>query len=257
MARKLYYKVVDDGTNKITNEQWDTVLRLQHWYNSEFIWTAGRLGFRMYAVFPNVEYSLEKPDKLEIRIKKRKRELQQGGLTENESIQQLESEGLIIVQKGGYFDHCIASGFTRVAANEFNAYLVCEFLLKVSILASDATISVYDEGEFIKPKHIKLEQGNVILSSKDEATKKIYQEMVNNRHVFSVVDPAKYDHNPQFTNMVRDFIKMKLDERLTILKDWNWLGFENNFDLNGDDVQGYDLNQKVKKFIIETLTPKN
>lgn len=257
MARKLYYKVVNDGNNKITDQQWDSIQRLQHWYNSEFIWTAGRLGFRMYAVFPNTEFTLEKTSDTELRIKNRKQELQKGGLTENETIQQLESEGLIIVQKGGYFDNCIASGFTRVAANEFNAFLVCEFLLKSSILAPEATISVYDEGEFIKPKKISFHQRSVIISSLDESKQKVYQEMINNRHVFAIVDPAKYDHHPRFTNMVLDFIDLKLDERLSILKDWNWLGFENNFDLNGDDVQGFDLNKKVKIFTIETPNPQN
>lgn len=248
MARKLYYKVVDDGKNKITDQQWDAILRLQHWYNSEFIWTAGRLGFRMYAVFPSVEFNLDKSSDIELRIKNRKKELRKGGLTENETIQKLEIEGLIIVQKGGYFDDCIASGFTRVAANEFNAYLVCEFLLKTSILAPEAAISVYDEGEFIKPKQIIFHQGGIIISYINEPRQKIYQEMINNRHVFAIVDPAKYDHHPKFTNIVQDFIDLKLDERLSILKDWNWLGLGNNFDLNGDDVQGFDLNKKVIQF---------
>lgn len=257
MARKLYYKVVDDNKNKITDQQWDSILRLQHWYNSEFIWTAGRLGFRMYAVFPNTGFTLEKTSDIELRIKNRKQELQKGGLTENETIQQLESEGLIIVQKGGYFDNCIASGFTRVAANEFNAYLVCEFLLKASILAPEAAISVYDEGEFVKPKQISFNQGSVIISSMNESKQKVFQEMINNRHVFAIVDPAKYDHHPRFSNIISDFNELKLDEKMSILKDWNWLGFENNFDLNGDDVQGFDLNKKVLKFKNDTTEMKS
>jgi len=29
-----------------------------------------------------------------------------------------------------------------------------------------------------------------------------------------------------------------------------WLGFENNYDINGDDIQGFDLNKKVARFEI-------
>ncbi|MDI6766685.1 MAG: hypothetical protein QME52_07685 [Bacteroidota bacterium] len=257
MARKLYYKIIEDGINRITNTEWETILRLQHWYNSEFIWTAGKLGFRMYAVFPKVEYNSGIVDDLELRIWQRKKELRDGGLSENETIQQLETEGLIFVQKGGYFDNCIGSGFTRVAANEFNAFLVCEFLLKASILAPDAVIFVYDEGEFIKTKQVRFHQGNVIIQSVDESKQKLVQEMINNRHVFAIVDPAKYDHHPRFSNIVSDFNELNLDERMSILKDWNWLGFENNFDLYGDDVQGVDLNKKVLKFKIDTSEMKS
>ncbi|MBI4810417.1 MAG: hypothetical protein HY800_03040 [Ignavibacteriales bacterium] len=210
MARKLYYKILDDNYNRITDKQWDDILRLQHWYNSEFIWTAGKLGFRMYAVFPNTNFALDDVSDIEHVIRNRKKELQKSGLNENETIQQLKSEGLIIAQKGGYCDNCIA----------------------------------------IKPKQIRIHQGNVIIPIVDEMKQKVTLEMINNRHVFAIVDPAKYDHHPRFSNIVSDFNEMKLDERQSILKDWNWLGYENNYDQHGDDIKGCDLNKKVVKFEI-------
>jgi len=251
MARKIYYKIIDDGNNRITDIQWDTIRRLQHWYNSEFMWTAGRLGFKMYAVFPNPNRQSEGGNELQQKIKQRRMELENLGFSENSAIQQLETDGLIITQKGGYFDKCIASGFTRVAANEFNGYLVCEFLLKSSVIAPDAVVTAYDEGEFIKSKEVKFYRGGIILKLNDPLKETYFKSMIANRHVFAVVDPAKYDRFPRFRTTIVDFNDLSFDDRLSILKDWNWLGFENNFDLNGDDIQGFDLNKKVSAFGIE------
>ncbi len=252
MARKLYYKVVDDGENKISNAEWDGILRLQHWYNSEFVWTAGRLAFKMYAVFPNIQPDAEDSDERWQKIVQRRLELESEGLSENETIQRLEAEGLVIAQRGGYFDRCIASGFTRVAGNEFNAYLVSEFLLKASLIAPHAAISAYDEGAFIKPKNVIFRAGTVSLQLRDPSRRAFYEGMVRNRHVFAVVDAAKYDHFPRFQTTIVDFNALSIDEKLSILKDWNWLGFENNFDINGDDIQGFDLNKKVVRFELQS-----
>ncbi|MBI1807277.1 MAG: hypothetical protein HYR76_09540 [Ignavibacteria bacterium] len=251
MARKLYYKIIDDGINKIRDAEWEEILRLQHWYNSEFIWTAGRLAFKMFAVFPNIGQHSNDADAIRQRIIQRRIELEQQGLSDNETINRLESEGLIIAQKGGYFDQCLASGFTRVAGNEFNAYLVCDFLLKASLIAKEARIVIYDEGEFIKPKSIKVHRGGIKLSLRDETKTARFTNMILHRRIFSVVDATKYDQFPRFQTTIMDFNEMTFDERLSILKDWNWLGFENNFDINGDDIQGFDLNKKVTRFELE------
>ncbi len=245
MARKIYYKIIDDGRNIIREEEWEQIIRLQHWYNSEFNWTAGHLGFKTYAVFPNPEAEEGNRNALLVRIMVRRQELMREGMSENRVIEQLQSEGLVVAQKGGYFDKCLASGFTRVAANEFNAYLVCEFLLKVSTIARDAAVSAYDEGEFIKSGRVIFFNGGVKIPAKDSPKAAYLRSLVDHRHVFAVVDPAKYDHFPGYQSMVSGFNDKPIEEKLSILKDWNWLGFENNFDRDGDDVQGYDLNRKV------------
>ena len=250
MARKLYYKILDNGSNTIGDNEWEEVLRIQHWYNSEFIWTAGRLTFKMFAVFQN-------PDALDIdeeslwrRISGRRAQLTREGLRENEIIRTLESEGLIITKKGGYTDNCIASGFTRVATNEWNAYLVCEFLLKASAVLSKSSITVTDEGAFIKPGGIEIVNGQVhvpIIGGKDKTR---IEAMVDNKRVFSIVDPAKYDRLPAFKTSVPEFNQLERDEQRSLVRDWNWLGFDENYDRNGDDIQGVDLNKKVAKFLV-------
>lgn len=253
MARKLYYKIVDDGRNSITDQEWDEILRLQHWYNSEFNWTAGKLGFKMYVVFPNLDRVGQDENTLWVNIHQRRVELRNQGFMDNQVILQLETEDLIHVKKGGYLDGCLASGFTRVAGNEFNAYLTCEYLLKASRIARYADIEVIDEGEFIKSGKIKYHSGKVLLPMDTISNRAYYETLIDHHHVFATVDAAKYDRFPVFKNTITHFNDLTKDEQRIILHDWNWLGFENNFDLNGDDIQGYDLNKKVVSINIENI----
>ncbi len=251
MARKIYYKILDDGGNQLTDNEWEEISRLQHWYNSEFVWTAGKLALKMFVVFPNFEGRHSTEDELWEHIVSRRRELRSASFNENAIIHRLESEGLIVVKWGGYFDNCLASGFTRVAANEFDAYLVCEFLLKASLIARNAYIIVSDQGEFVKTKIVRFHNGHVSVPLQNEVNLQFYKSAVDNRHVFAVVDAAKYDHFPKFESVISGFNDLPKYERQSILHDWNWLGFERNFDINGDDVTGFDLNKKVASFKLE------
>jgi hypothetical protein len=251
MARKIYYKIIDNGVNKISEQEWESILRLQNWYNSEFIWSAGKLGFKMFAVFPDVENTQLDEVELWKKIIARRNELRSLSLTEYQVIHQLEIEGLVIAKKGGYIDGCLASGFTRVAANEFNAYLVCEFLLKASLIVKNSVITIVDEGNFIKPKKVKLSQGGLILPYPDDSQKNYFEAMIENRHVFSIVDSIKYDEFPAYQISIAGFNNKTSDEKESILHEWNWLGFDDNYDRNGDDIQGLDLNKKVMTFCLE------
>lgn len=248
MARKIYYKILHDGTNQISDKSWDDVLRLQHWYNSEFVWTAGKLSFKMYAVFQGARQAhLNYGDWNRI-ITRRREECRRQGMSENEVVRQLESEHLIISKTGGYADGCLASGFTRVAGNEFNAYLAVEFLLKVSHLTPHSVIAVEDEGEFIKSKIVHLRRGSVMIPVVEPLKAAICENMIEHRHVFAIVDSAKYNQFPKFRSSIPEFGDMSKEEQHTILAEWNWLGFESNYDINGDDIQGYDLSNKVVSF---------
>lgn len=250
MARKLYYSIPDDGIHSISDNEWEEVLRLQHWYNSEFFWTAGRLTFKMFAVFQNPDALDVDEETLWKRIASLRTELAISGMNENEIIRMLEQEGLIISKKGGYTDGCLASGFTRVANNEWNAYLVCDFLLKASAILPSCTLTVRDDGAFIKPGTIQLQDGKVLVSVHDNDARNRIAAMVDNRSIFSIVDSAKYDNLPAYKTTVSKFNELEKDEQRTIVSDWNWLGFEQNYDRDGDDVQGENLNKKVGKFIL-------
>jgi hypothetical protein len=140
----------------------------------------------------------------------------------------------------------LASGFTRVAGNEFNAFLVCDYLVKVSTLVPNATIDIYDEGLFVKTKNVLLTNCAALIPVREQGRSAFYTDVVEHRRVFSIVDPSKYDSYPRYRSTIPDFNSLKAEERSSIVQDWNWLGFETNYDANGDDIRGYDLNKKVK-----------
>jgi hypothetical protein len=253
MGRKLYYRVEDAPSNTISDEEWDRTLRLQKWYNSEFIWSCGRLAFKMFSVFPNWEYLSIDSEAYWDTVRKRTKELRRTLSSENEVTRTLESEKLIVVKKGGYFDGSIASGFTKVAGNEFNAFLVCEFILKASMIAPKAEFILRDEGKFVKCREVRLREGKVKIRTKDPRALERARELLETRRVFSIVNPSKYDQFPKFKTVVAGFNDLEEDDRRTIVRDWNWLGFTGSYDRDGDDLEGYDLNQKVRAFEVEEL----
>jgi hypothetical protein len=251
MARKLIYKFPDHSGNRIEPAEWEEIFRLQHWYNSEFIWTSGKLALKMYAVFPLSPHPLYDEEELFKRIAERRTELRAEGKTEDHIVESLDRERLIIAKRGGYYDDCLASGFTHVAANEWNAYLVGDFLLKCSRIAPAASIELVDEGQFVKPGVVTLRNGHVFVPVVERHKTGYLEAMVEHRHVFSITDPAKYDRFPAYDSTVPGFNELDTDEQAQIVRDWRWLGFENDFDLNGDDVQGSNLNEKVDGFRLE------
>ena len=248
MGRRIIYRIEEGGTNAFTDEEWDEVDRLQHWYNSEFSWSTGRLAFRRFVLFPNSEdfENLETP--IWELISKRNQMLKSEGLTELEIISQMEKDKLIVVKWGGYYDNCLASGFTRVADNEWNAYLACDFLLKASTLLPTATITIADEGKFIKTGEVDVRNASVMLRRSVLESDTEANDLFKTRRIFSVVDAERYNRHPSFRNIIPEFNKLKASERKKLVNNWNWLGYEGNFDADGDDQKGFDLNAKVRSF---------
>ena len=68
MARRVFYRVVDDGENFISGEEWEEIHSLERWYNLEFFWTGGKLNFKRYIIFPNYELAGTAPGKSPGRI---------------------------------------------------------------------------------------------------------------------------------------------------------------------------------------------
>lgn len=250
MGRRIIYRIEDRSGNALADKEWDELQRLQHWYNSEFSWTAGRLAFKRYIIFPNIEEFGDLDASIWEIIAKRHQSLAAQGLSEYEVISQLERDKLLVVKWGGYYDDCLASGFTRVADNEWNAYLVSDFLLKASTLCPKATIKVTDEGLFVKTRDVWFRDGSVLLPRSVIAKDLDLEDMLQSKRIFSIVDAEKYDKHPEFKNIIPEFNKLKMKERKELVRNWNWLGYGDGYDFNGDDVKGFDLNAKVRRFEI-------
>ena len=73
-------------------------------------------------------------------------------------------------------------------------------------------------------------------------------EMLQDKHVFSIVNPEKYNNHPAFKNVIPEFNKLQTADRLNVIRNWNWLGYGDGYDSSGDDVTGFNLNLKVKRF---------
>ncbi len=213
LARRISYRILDDGRNVIADAAWEEIVRLQYWYNAEFLWTAGKLGLKMYTVFSNEGLEGRSREDVAQAVRRRMQEGKAQGVPESTILEHLAQEGFVTLKKGGYFDGCLASGFTRTAGNEFNAYLCCEFLLKVSRIAPFAKITVLDEGSFIKPRAVAFLAGDVIIAAREAAERAALEAMIENRHVFAIVDPAKYDSHPKFTPTIDDFNDLPAEDR--------------------------------------------
>lgn len=247
MGRRIIYKIERKPENVIAEYEWAELQKLQHWYNSEFVWSSGKLLFKRYVIFPNTEDFSDLDSNIWEIIRERRQWLAGKGCSDIEIVRQLEKDGLVSVKWGGYFDACWASGFTRVVDNEWNAYLVCDFLLKASTILSRASLLVEDEGRFIKTGKVYMKQGEVFVPGEllDDAS---IRTLVDSKHLFSVVDPEKYEKHQGFKNIIPEFHKLNAQERLEHLRHWNWLGYDDAYDENGDDRKGFDLNVKVRAF---------
>jgi hypothetical protein len=248
VGRRIIYKIRDDK-NSFTDQEWEEVQGLQHWYNSEFSWSTGKIAFKRYIIFPNTEEFYNLDQTIWQIIDRRRTTLREQGLSQQEIIVQLEKDRLVFVKWGGNYDNCLASGFTRVADNEWNAFLVCDFLLKASTLCPGATIQVFDEGQFIKTGAVWLRNGAVLLPKHNLRTPFV-EEILQDRRIFSIVNPTKYSKHPAFKNIIPDFNRKQPKERRSLVQNWNWLGYGDGYDSQGDDLEGYDLNAKARDFLL-------
>ena len=200
------------------------------------------MNLRRFIIFPNYDVVGKKTGWVRSEFNNLKR----AGFSEEEAVNLLESRGLIIVKRGGYEDGMLASGFTRVADNEFNAFLVLDFALKVSRIAPTAAVKVFDEGSFVKTHCVQFTNGDAT-ANVDASDPELMEEVRSSKRIFSVVNPDKYDGHPEFTNFVNEFNDLLPYERAKVVENWNWLGYESkaSFDFNGDDFCGFDLNEKL------------
>lgn len=244
MARRILYSVEGGDGAILQEEDWDGVMRLQRWYNAEFFWTTGKLALKRYAVFPCSDDFADLSMPFAEVLARRQETLRRRGLSDLEVVHQLERDGLVSVRWGGYAEGSLASGFTRVANNEWNAYLVCDFLLKVSRMVPYVSIRVTDEGRFIRHRPVLFRAGDVVaeVDSLEEAESVL--PAVLTRRIFAVVDPKRFERHPVFRNQIARFNSLDPDERAELVQNWNWLGFEEG-PAQAPTGEAWNLNDKV------------
>ncbi len=250
MPRALRYYIADTPENTISDAQWREIARLQHWYNSEFIWSCDRIGLKRYILFPNYEVMPDMPYHtakyhFRKRLLAKKIELQD----ELAAVRAMVEEGLFSVRWGGVRDDSIASGITHVADNEFNAYLLCEFLLKCSTIATDATFVVEDEGRFVLTHRVMFRNGAIMVAH-DDAYRSPREETLDVPQIFSVVNPTKYDEHPGFSQNVEGIADLDDDELHESVSKYGVLGFAQNYETAWGDGEGLNLQQRARKVVL-------
>ncbi len=247
MPRSLRYYIDDTPENVISDSAWREIARLQHWYNSEFIWSCDRIGLKRYILFPNYDKIPDMPYHtakyhFRKRLLAKKIELQD----EIAAVRAIEEEGLFAVRWGGVRDNALASGITHVADNEFNAYLLCEFLLKCSTIATEASFEVEDEGRFILTRRAIFRNGEILVRRVD-----IYGENdtvpLDLPQVFSVVNPDKYNDHPRFSQSIEDFDDIDENIIAETAHQFGALGFAQNYETAWGDAEGLNLQQRARK----------
>lgn len=251
MPRALRYYIDDNSENTVTNDEWSEILALQHWYNSEFFWSCDKIDLKRYILFPNYDHMPEMPYRT-ARYHFRKRLLAKKIELGNwvDAVTELVKEGLFHVRWGGVRENSIASGITHVADNEFNAYLLCEFLLKCSTISTGATFTVEDEGRFVLPGRAMFRDGSVMVYRDDLAGSGHDVESLDTPQVFSVVNHAKYDDHPLFSQSVDDFDELDEAEIANAVGKYGGLGFGENYDTRWGDHEGLNLQQRARKVVM-------
>lgn len=251
MPRALRYYIETSEENSLPNNDWAEIAILQHWYNSEFFWSCDSIDFKRYILFPNYDHIPDMPYRT-ARYHFRKRLLAKKIELGNwvEAVKAMEEEGLFHVRWGGVRENSLASGITHVAANEYNAYLLCEFLLKCSTISTEATFTIEDEGRFILPGRAMFRNGEVMVYRDDLKASGHDVELLDTPQIFSVVDHAKYDDHPAFTQSIDDFKELDDAELSAAIGKYDGLGFGENYDTHWGDHEGLNLQQRARKVVM-------
>lgn len=250
MPRALRYYIDVSEDNAIDAAEWAQIARLQHWYNSEFIWSCDKIGLKRYILFPNYDtipgmpYHTAKYH-FRRRLLAKKIELQD----ELAAVRAMEEQGLFTVRWGGVRDDSLASGITHVADNEFNAYLLCEFLLKCSMIARGATFVAEDEGRFILTRRAAFREGEVLIRRED-AYAEGEEIKLEAPQVFSVVNPSRYDEHPRFRQSLEDIDDADDEIVAETAQRFGDLGFAQNYETAWGDNEGLNLQLRARKVTV-------
>lgn len=141
MGRTLHYTVIN--SEKITKEEKLSMLKISDFFNSgdfKDVWTCENFYLNPKQYYPNWNNGSDW-NKIEQRYAK----LESEGLNSLEIIEKLIEEGLA---KANDINPERIWGFTKVAGNEYNAFLVYMALITISKVTK-AKIRLRDEGEFL------------------------------------------------------------------------------------------------------------
>ncbi|MBI5806265.1 hypothetical protein HZA73_09485 [candidate division TA06 bacterium] len=227
MGRTIHYEI----TGAISDDQWDKIDALQDRYNIDHRWTCECLSLTRipfwYPRWPNQfkDSKLDKGITANEAWKIINRQLDGlSGVALEKKVFDLVDEKILVLGDRSKKD-ITASGFTKVADNEWNAQLVIDFLTETSKIAKDSVVKIYDEGDYSLCHYVIIRNGVVSLDherirnylaglkerQKDSGMEDYFKEEINTMRenlvlsgkgiFFAKVDPREYQDHPQFRTL--------------------------------------------------------
>ncbi|MBU2464686.1 MAG: hypothetical protein KKG02_10780 [Candidatus Edwardsbacteria bacterium] len=230
MGRTLHYDVV----GKITDDEWDKIDDLQDEYNIKNRWTCEHLSLTRipywYPRWPNwfKDSKLDKgvtADKAWNIVYSHLEGL--NGVNLEKKVMELVN-GRLLALGNARKEGIAASGFTKVADNEWNAKLVTDFFIEVSKISRGSAVKLHDEGDYILCQYIIIERGivkpdhdrireyivNLERKANDPKWERYFRQCLKTiKHnlssaekglYFANLDPDEYEDHPKFRTLAID-----------------------------------------------------
>ncbi|OGJ85799.1 MAG: hypothetical protein A2268_00910 [Candidatus Raymondbacteria bacterium RifOxyA12_full_50_37] len=157
MGRTLHYTLLRNDAFPITEKDWDRIIAATEAFNTKFTWTCERVGFHNVDYYPRWP-SRFKNSRLPVDgdaweyINARYKRLEKRNLNHLQIVRRMLSEKFIAIHGDNpdKIDLQQANGFTKVAGNEWNAFLTVAWIVTVSTMLPNHEIELNDEGHFLK-----------------------------------------------------------------------------------------------------------
>ncbi len=155
MGRTLFYKLHRNPAIKVTDGDWERIDKLTTCFRTKFRWSCETVGFYTLDFHPRwrewfPDSRLPSDQKGWEFVNAAYEELKQKGLSRLKIIRRLHRQKLIDYDGANGLDLQSALGSTKVAGNEYNAFLVAVWLAEVSKLLPHHKFELRDEGRFLK-----------------------------------------------------------------------------------------------------------
>jgi hypothetical protein len=241
MARTLFYFISSAAPEGMTACHWQTIEALRDFYNREFYLDRRRIQLapveympRWPEIYPD---SLLGTNDYELGWRLIQEQLHSG-----RSLEVMEREKLIVTKQN---PENMYLGITQTRNNHWDAFLVCEFLLKVSYLSPDLSIEVFDESDFIPSGHLIIRNGEAEAQLSSSYIYWVKQEKVEWMEKYVLKNRELWESRKVFLPLERSALAVDLEKSKEIPLPIHW---DKLFTTN-DEHGILDLNTKCQEVL--------
>jgi len=259
MGRTLHFNITKDEGENFTRKELEHIHNTSEFYNSDDLlnsinkahkvnlkelWSCENFWLSPVGFCPNWNFPLfrnKEADFIWNIINNEEARLEAKGLHYFDVVEKLVKTGMVEYEGDGLKTKTIR-GFTKTQGNEFNSLLVLKALITISKLVSNATIYIYDEGEYLLcPLHIKKGRALPLIEKMKEAMESYALRLI-------LAEKSKYNIIPKLKH-AKDFTEIFRRD----------LGLNNNYgELDIKHIDNKLRNLKlIEKALLETGITKD